>query len=146
MTKRLVGILMLVGLIVACQRESVPPPSAPAPRLIDPAKVAMGEKVFRAHCAACHGQRAEGAPQWQRPGPDGKYPPPPLDGSAHAWHHPMVWLKQTIREGTLAKGGGMPAWGDKLNEQEIDAVIHWFQSLWSDEVYQAWVTIDARAR
>lgn len=119
---------------------SAPPPvAAPAvARVSDPAVLARGQRIYQTHCASCHGPRAEGASGWHRRAPDGRFPPPPLDGSGHAWHHSFAWLKRTIQEGTRHAGGGMPGWGDKLSEQDIEAVIAWFQSLWPEELYQNW--------
>jgi mono/diheme cytochrome c family protein len=112
----------------------------------DLAQISRGGKLFQQNCAECHGAQAEGAPNWQQPGPDGKYPAPALNGTAHAWHHPMAALKHTIREGTLAIGGSMPGWKDKLAEKDIADVIAWFQAKWPDEIYQAWARNDARSR
>lgn len=129
-------------------------PTASSPRVakpamarpsVDPATLARGAQFFQKHCAACHGARGEGAPNWQKPGADGTYPPP-LDGSAHAWHHPMAALKQTIRDGTQRLGGSMPPWRGKLTEADTEAVIAWFQSLWPDDVYAEWLRIDQQAR
>lgn len=123
--------------------------TAPAPvarPVVEPAVLARGEALFKKHCAACHGDRAQGAIAWERPGPDGKYPPPPLNGTAHDWHHPREQLQRTIREGTLRIGGSMPPWGTTLTDADIDSIITWFQSLWPDPVYAAWVDIDRRAR
>ena len=113
---------------------------------LDPVRIARGAEIYRQNCATCHGERAQGAFGWERPGADGKYPPPPLDGSAHAWHHPYAQLKQTIREGTLRLGGSMPAWKGKLSEADTEAVIAWFQSTWPEPIYAAWADIDRRAR
>lgn len=113
---------------------------------VDSATLAQGKKVFDANCAACHGSQGQGAPNWQKPGPDGKYPAPPLNGTGHAWHHPMAALQQTIRNGTQRIGGSMPPWKDTLSEEEIQAVIYWFQSHWPDELYAAWQEADARSR
>jgi mono/diheme cytochrome c family protein len=33
----------------------------------------------------------------------------------------------------------MPAWKDRLTEDEIFAVIMYLGSLWPDEIYQAWM-------
>jgi len=127
----------------AATLASAPPAS---PRAADPALVARGSEVYQKNCAQCHGGMAQGAPNWQRPGPDGKYPAPPLDGSAHAWHHPQAALKMTIREGTVRLGGSMPAWKDKLSDRDIDAVIVWMQSLWPEEIYRAWLAMDEKSR
>lgn len=102
--------------------------------------------VYRAHCAACYGSHAQGAPNWQKQGANGKYPAPPLDGSAHAWHHPQAALEFTIRQGTAMQGGSMPAWAGKLSDDEIRTVIAWFQSAWSDEIFRIWADLDLRAR
>ncbi|SFN59901.1 Cytochrome C oxidase, cbb3-type, subunit III [Nitrosospira briensis] len=107
-----------------------------AARKLAPEKIKRGEDVYRANCASCHGPNGEATPGWRTPGPDGRYPPPPLDGSAHAWHHSTETLEQMIREGS--PGGGMPAWDGKLTNQQIDDVIVWIKSLWPDEVYDIW--------
>lgn len=137
--------------------ESAPSAAAPAPsaaepapsaeparqknlaaRNLDPEKIKRGEAIYRANCASCHGPNGEATPGWRNPGADGKYPPPPLDDSAHAWHHSTETLEKMIREGSPANGGGMPAWEGKLTNQQIDDVIVWIKSLWSDEVYDVW--------
>lgn len=121
--------------------------AAGLPRLFsDPEMIARGARIYRENCARCHGERGEGAPNWRQRRPDGKWPPPPLNGTGHTWHHPLAALRMTIRNGTLAIGGSMPPWKDKLSDEDIDAVIAWFQSQWPDEVYQAWEGIEARAR
>ncbi len=126
---------------------SVPPAPAASPRrAVDPAFIARGARVYQENCASCHGGMAQGAPNWHIPGVDGKYPPPPLNGSGHAWHHPHAALKMTIREGTARLGGNMPAWKDKLADEDIEAVIAWMQSVWPAEIYQAWLAMDEKSR
>jgi mono/diheme cytochrome c family protein len=107
-------------------------------RNLDSAQIRRGQQLFLHNCATCHGQNAQGAPNWSRPDANGKYPPPPLNGSGHAWHHPQRALLATIKFGTARIGGSMPAWQDKLSDQDIDDIIAWFQSLWPDELYAAW--------
>ena len=112
----------------------------------DFATVQKGFQVYRKNCARCHGSEGQGAPNWQQVGPDGKYPPPPLNGTGHAWHHPQAALKRTIKEGTVAIGGKMPGLGTVLSDEDIVAVIAWFQSRWPDELYQAWARMDQQSR
>jgi mono/diheme cytochrome c family protein len=148
-TNPLVSLLLTTGLFLAGCKPSAPvspPAQNAAPHGLDAALIARGSELYLRHCASCHGHLAQGAPHWQKPGPDGKYPPPPLDGSAHAWHHPYAALQQTIRDGTARLGGGMPPWRDKLPEADIEAVIAYFQSLWPEEIYRAWQDIDRQAR
>jgi len=144
-------VASLTGL-AGCKPDSPSPAQKPAPmpivvaRWYDAQRVSRGAEVFRQNCAACHGANAEGAPNWQKPGPDGKYPAPPLNGTAHAWHHPLASLKDTIRNGTARLGGSMPPWRDKLSEQDVESVIAWFQSQWPDELYAAWARMDEESR
>ncbi len=77
---------------------------------------------------------------WRKPFSDGSYPPPPLNGSAYAWHHPFSVLKNNIQYGEVALGGKMPAFKDKLTEKEIEAAIAYFQSKWNSEIYNQWVS------
>lgn len=160
--KTLVSLTVLSALLISvgCERQSAPPAVGAAPpatgpvalapgaastrdRGLDPSVVARGEQLYGQYCAGCHGKRGEGAPNWHQPGPDGKYPPPPLDGSAHAWHHSRAALKRTIQEGTAKIGGSMPAWKDKLSDADIDAVIDWMIASWPDDIYVAWRKLDA---
>lgn len=122
-----------------------PDPEVARRRGLDPDQAARGAELYTAHCAACHGQRAEGAPNWHKPGPDGKYPPPPLDGSAHDWHHPRAALRYTIKEGTARLGGNMPAWKGQLSDAEIESIIDWVVARWPDEVYAAWLDIERKS-
>ena len=109
-------------------------------RVSDPALLERGKNLFQENCAECHGQHAQGTVEnWQIAGEDGKYPPPPLNGTAHAWHHPIGGLAHTIKNGTLGMGGSMPGWKDKLSDDEIFAIILWISSLWPDEIYESWM-------
>ena len=136
---------LLLFLVVGCDStpqsdpKNIEMPTDPGfGRHYDPQQLVLGEKIYRQHCAMCHGQNAEGAPEWRKRDADGFYPAPPLNGSGHAWHHSVSVLKQMILEGSPQGQGKMPAWGDKLMAVEVDAVIQWFQSQWPDQVYTAW--------
>ena len=113
---------------------------AQSQRIEDPALLAIGKQLFQNNCASCHGDRAQGVVKdWQKPGADGKYPAPPLNGTAHAWHHSISALAGTIQNGTIRLGGSMPAWNGKLSEDDTFAIIIWLTSLWPDEIYEAWM-------
>ena len=105
-----------------------------------------GLKVFANNCAVCHGDRAQETVDWKTPTAAGHYPPPPLNGTAHAWHHPLSVLQMVIRKGGKPLGGVMPAWEGVLSEEEINAAIAAFQSYWPDEVYQRWLEIDQQSQ
>lgn len=102
--------------------------------------LARGERVYLANCAQCHGNNGEAKPDWRMRGADGKFPPPPLDDSGHAWHHPRAWLKQMVFQGSPTDQGNMPGWSGKLSEPEIDDVVTYVTSLWSDAIYLEWIT------
>jgi mono/diheme cytochrome c family protein len=123
-------------------RESEPS----LPRWYDQQQVSRGNKLFQANCAVCHKPDASGTTDWRTTDANGNYPPPPLNGTAHTWHHPLSVLRRTVHRGGIPLGGTMPAFGDKLNADEIDAILAWVQSNWSDEVYNAWHGRDQQAR
>ncbi len=101
-------------------------------------QVEQGANIFASNCAVCHGERAQSTPDWKKVDSNGAYPAPPLDGSAHAWHHDLSVLKKTIAHGGIPLGGTMPAFADKLSEDQQVAVIAYFQNLWPDHIYRKW--------
>ena len=108
-------------------------------------QVIQGAATFVANCSTCHGDKAQGiVANWKQALPDGKYPAPPLNGSAHAWHHPKVQLLRSINEGGILLGGTMPSFKNKLTEEEKLSAIAYFQSFWSQQTYEAWEKQDRR--
>jgi mono/diheme cytochrome c family protein len=106
----------------------------------DPALLEQGKAIFKANCSTCHGDNAQGSgTNWHQRDANGKFPPPPLNGTAHTWHHPINGLAHTIKKVTLEIGGSMLAWEGKLSHEEVFSVILWLSSLWPDEIYNAWI-------
>lgn len=100
----------------------------------------LGKKVFKENCMECHGEEGQGlADDWRKPLADGAYPPPPLNGTAHTWHHRMSTLIRTINEGGIPIGGKMPAFADRLSDEEKIAVIARFQAWWPEKIYKGWI-------
>jgi mono/diheme cytochrome c family protein len=115
-------------------------------RKLDPRQVERGRAVYAKHCMECHGPRGRGqAGDWRIRDAEGHFPPPPLDDSAHAWHHPTAVLLEIIREGSPQGQGKMPAWKDKLTEQEMQDVVAYIKSLWSDPVYKLWSKMERQS-
>jgi len=109
-------------------------------------QLSRGKIIFAKNCAVCHGNNAEATPDWKTPNAQGHYPPPPLNGTAHAWHHPLSILVRTIYTGGAPVGGQMPAFKNQLNETDMVDVMAYFQSYWSDDVYQRWLSIERSSR
>jgi mono/diheme cytochrome c family protein len=109
----------------------------------DAAQVAAGKAVYDQSCAACHGDRLQGQPDWQKRLPSGRMPAPPHDESGHSWHHPDPVLFGIVRDGLVpphAPQGyesDMPAFGDRLSDDQIWAVLAYIKSRWSPKI-QAW--------
>ena len=102
-------------------------------------QVQTGSKGFQDHCAQCHGVQAQGGTaDWRARLEDGSFPPPPLNGSAHAWHHPLSVLLQVINQGGVPLGGQMPAFANRILDTEKLAAIAYFQSFWNDDIYGNW--------
>lgn len=101
---------------------------------LDPDLIQAGEIVYSQTCAPCHGVNLEGASNWETPNADGSYPPPPLNSSAHAWQHSDSSLIRTITNGRgSGKTTSMPAFGEQLGEDDIQAVIEFIKSTWETD-------------
>ncbi|MDT8364739.1 MAG: cytochrome c [Nitrosomonas sp.] len=103
-------------------------------------QITRGQAIFQKNCSGCHGENAEGTADWRKPLDNGRYPPPPLNGTAHAWHHSTEELKHFILNGGPPGEGRMPGLEEILIDQDIDDVLVWIKSLWSDEIYHVWYT------
>ena len=105
----------------------------------DPAQIALGADVYAKHCAACHGGKLEGQPNWKEKLPNGRWPAPPHDDSGHTWHHSDRWLFEVVEKGMVPPNSSrghqsdMPAFGERLSNTEIRAVLAYIKSHWSEE-------------
>ena len=130
--------LALLGL---ARLETGRPAGAEAIDADDPAQVGLGERLYRAECASCHGEDLQGQADWQRRRPDGTWPAPPHDETGHTWHHADALLFDYTRRGGAAVIGGnfksdMPGFADRLTEDEIRAVIAFIKSTWPPLIRQ----------
>jgi mono/diheme cytochrome c family protein len=119
----------------------------------DPEIVRWGADVYAARCAACHGVRLEGQPDWRKRGADDRLPAPPHDASGHTWHHPDEMLIAITKHGTgaVVSGtyeGNMPAFAGVLSDADIRAVLSFIKSTWPADIrsYQDKINDQARAR
>ena len=90
--------------------------------------VAGGAAVFRANCSQCHGSGAAGAKGY-----------PNLLDDAWLWGGTLEAIETTVRHGIRnttdpdARYSEMPAFGDILAEEEIDAATEYVLSLSGDD-------------
>jgi len=105
----------------------------------DAAFVAMGQDIYQAQCASCHGVNLDGQPNWRQRRPNGRLPAPPHDATGHTWHHPDDVLFQITQMGTAALVGGgyesdMPGYAETLTDEEILAALSYIKSQWPEEI------------
>jgi mono/diheme cytochrome c family protein len=138
-------LAILLFLVAACSGNAPEQTTVPG-RWYTAAQADSGEALYQLHCAACHAADGSATAGWRKLDSSGHYPPPPLNGTAHTWHHPLEMLDYTIANGGVAFGGVMPGFEESLSSEERQAVIAWFQSLWPDDIYERWKAIEERSR
>lgn len=81
-----------------------------------------GQKIFTSTCADCHRSNGEGLPDTF----------PALKGNSFVMgdSNPVI---RTILEGRKGKIGRMPAWQDRLNDQQIAAVATFIRNNWGNQ-------------
>lgn len=146
-----VGIIALLGLVyyVASPVEQATANVTLKPN--EPAVVALGEQVYAQNCASCHGAKLEGQANWRQRGLNGYMPAPPHDETGHTWHHPDSYLFTMTKYGIEKMIGkpypnNMPAYEDKLTDEEILAVLSYIKSTWSGRTQRQHDQINARAK
>lgn len=75
--------------------------------------------------------------------------PPRHNANGHTWHHPDCELTEVIRTGggpmvemmrrMMAPSGAptMPAFRERLSDEEIDAVLTYIKTMWTPEQREA---------
>lgn len=136
----LAALLVAAGLYAFSTRSAGPVQPQHALHPASPQIVMAGAGVYTQHCAACHGVRGEGQPNWRERGADGRLPAPPHDESGHTWHHPDAQLFAIVKHG-LAKlieqpdyQTNMPIYDGVLSDAEIVAVLSWVKAQWPKDI------------
>lgn len=155
---KIIAAMCCVIALAACA-GATPTPAGPPPEPTLPPMpalrtdlIAAGQPLYQQHCASCHGANLEGQPNWKKPLPSGKYPAPPHDDAGHTWHHPDALLISIIHDGGNGSGGAipsdMPAFKDKLTPRQIEAVLEYIKSHWSQQhrEYQWQMTVQSEGK
>jgi len=134
--ERLATLAAAMILVAACSESPAPGDELRAdPR--DAVQVALGARVYAQHCAACHGAKLEGQPDWRKRLANGRLPAPPHDESGHTWHHTDRLLFTITRNGLVPPhapkdyASDMPAFAGKLSDDEIWAALAYLKSHWT---------------
>lgn len=90
------------------------------------AQPAHGKELYDKDCAVCHGPNGRGVPGWRYQA----RPAPPLDSSAHAWHHEDDQLLAMILD-KPAPDSVMPAWRGVLTREDALDIVAYIKTLWS---------------
>lgn len=97
-------------------------PTAAEP--LDFAAADRGRIAYATNCASCHGPTGRG----DGPAAAGLRPPP-ADFSIHVPSHDNAALQSFVTNGV--RGTAMPAWRDRLSDDEIRDLLHYLRSEWA---------------
>lgn len=148
MTLKKIGVALAVAalLVLAVARTYavwLKPASAAYIDPSDGAMVEVGRRVYHAQCAACHGAKLEGQPNWRTRLANGRLPAPPHDISGHTWHHPDAVLFDIVKNGlvpgvTAPPGyeSDMPAYADILSDDDIRASLAYIKTYWPKQALE----------
>ncbi len=115
---------------------------APRAAMSEETQIAQGAAVYQANCASCHGDKLQGQPDWKHVNAAGRLPAPPLDGTGHGWRHSNAELFHMVKFSVLDQAGpdyqtDMPAFGGKLSDDDINAVLAFVHSRWPSGIQAA---------
>ena len=161
MKRRWTLLLAAALLLVACERQpeqgetatrepSAPPADQPSePVAATPTSpisdfsvqnLSRGAALYVEHCLQCHGPEGQGHPDWQTPSNGSFVAAPPINGTGNDWKRSQQELIGIIRRGAKRDNVPvMPAYADRLSNQDIHSILTWLQALWPPEVYERWL-------
>ncbi len=117
-----VALLFLAILVFSsCNGASRQPGTTPSKGLIE-----KGALLYQANCQSCHGGATGGKL---------RDIPPPHNANGHTWHHADQQLTDMILNGISfsLEEQKMPAFKDKLTEEDVKAVLAYIKTWWTEE-------------
>lgn len=111
------GFLALAVALSACE---------PAIKLN--AEEASGQRLYAGNCQSCHGGKNQAIDS-------AGLGAPPHNSRGHTWHHPDQMLTTIILRGSEVTYGrpGMPAFQGILSEEEVQAILSYVKTWWTEE-------------
>ena len=102
--------------------------------------IVRGKIAYQNNCVSCHQVNLAGAENWKGLDEDGHRKAPPLNGTGHTWHHDDATLHTIIKYGLVGivsdYEGKMGGFKENLSDKDIDSVLAYIKSFWSDDYYQ----------
>ena len=100
---------------------------------------------------AHHVMALEGQANWRQRDSVGYLPAPPHDETGHTWHHSDSYLFLMTKYGIEEMIGksypnNMPAYEDKLTDEEILAALSYIKSSWPSRIQRQHDQINARTK
>lgn len=133
------AVILILGTAAGCSKKDS---GSKKEVELSPVMISKGEKLYNTNCVKCHGVKGVG----ERP--DDIYAPsdvyikdedgksvalpvaPPLNDSAHAWHHTDEALVDVILNGS-PRNPRMIQWKTMLSEDDAKSLLAYIKSLWS---------------
>lgn len=114
-------LIILLLILTACGNNTVDDDDSQA--------LAIGQELYEENCLSCHGGESGG---------EISDSPPPHNQNGHTWHHPDCLLTEITLRGPAAWGGtpgpgSMPAFEGQLTGDDVDAILAYIKTWWTDE-------------
>ena len=105
---------------------------------ISPAVVSL----YQNNCASCHGKNLQGQVGWQNQlDEDGHRLAPPLNGTAHTWHHSPEYLYRVIKYGFTSfdpNYEGKMLGNSGLSDEEVWELVSYMKEVWPNEIKEVY--------
>jgi S-disulfanyl-L-cysteine oxidoreductase SoxD len=148
---RTATVLATLAALVVARSATAEPEAAHFGDADHPATVLAGQRLYKTHCAQCHGRTLQGQALWRLEDEYAHQRAPALDGTGHAWQHSDEALYQRIRVGRWPDApdgplNPMPRYQSLLSESDTEAVIAFLKSRWGVGLRAAQSTLNPDLR